>query len=62
MGTTIKSFVGDRNVVSVINQMKATKVRRQERERKSSLNVSLSKDDTDISDEGIESPRCAAFL
>ena len=38
--------------------MKAMK----ERERESSLNTSLSKDDTDIFEEGIESPRCAGIL
>ena len=40
--------------------MKTIKERRQERE--SSLNVSLSKDDTDIFEEGIESPRCTGIL
>ena len=30
--------------------------------RESSLKTSLSKDDTDIFEEGIESPRCAGIL
>ena len=38
--------------------MKAMK----ERERERSLNTSLSKDDTDIFEEGIKSPRCADIL
>ena len=33
-----------------------------EGERESSLKTSLSKDDTDIFEEGIESPRCAGIL
>ena len=38
--------------------MKTVKKRRSE----SNLNTSLSKDDTDIFEEGIESPRCAGIL
>ena len=38
--------------------MKAMK----ERRRENSLNVSLSKDDADIFDEGIQFPRCAGIL
>ena len=40
--------------------MKMMKERRCERE--SSLNTSLSKDDTDIFEEGIESPHCWHFV
>ena len=38
------------------------KARERERERESSLKISLSKSGTDIFEEGIESPRCAAIL
>ena len=40
--------------------MKTMKERR--RETESSLNISLSRDDTDIFEEGIQSPRCAGIL
>ena len=36
--------------------------RKKARERESSLKISLSKSGTDIFEEGIESPRCAAIL
>ena len=42
----------------MINQTKTIK----ERGRESSLNTSLSKDDTDIFEEGIKSPCCAGIL
>ena len=36
--------------------------RQRDRERESSLKISLSKSGSDIFEEGIESPRCAAIL
>ena len=55
--TTIKSFF-DRQ--EVINQTKTMKER--SRERESSLNISLNKDDADIFEEGIKYPRWAGIL
>ena len=57
MSTTIKSFF-DRQ--EVINQTKTMKERK--RERESSLNISLNKDDADIFEEGIKYPRWAGIL
>ena len=44
------------------NERKKARERERERERESSLKISLSKSGTDIFEEGIESPRCAAIL
>ena len=59
MITTIKSFF-DRQERDLIDKSNEDDERKKARE--SSLNVSLSKDDTDIFEEGIESPRCAGIL
>ena len=59
MGTTIKSFF-DRQKRDLRD--KSNEGDERKRERESSLNTSLSKDDTDIFEEGIKSPRCADIL
>ena len=57
--TTIKSFF-DRQKRDLSDKSNEDDERKKTRE--SSLNVSLSKDGTDIFEEGIESPRCAGIL
>ena len=59
MSTTIKSFF-DRQKRDLSD--KSNKDNERKKVRESSLNTSLSKDDTDIFEEGIESPRCAGIL
>ena len=59
MSTTIKSFF-DRQKRDLSDKSNEDDERKKARE--SSLNISLSKDDTDIFEEGIESPRCAGIL
>ena len=58
MSTTIKSFF-DRQKHDLSDTSNEDNERKKARE--SSLNISLSKDDTNIFEEGIESPRCAGF-
>ena len=59
MSSTIKSFF-DRQKRDLSDKSNEDDERKKARE--SSLNISLSKDDTDIFEEGIESPRCAGIL
>ena len=59
MSTTIKSFF-DRQKRDLNDKSNEDDERKKVRE--SSLNTSLSKDDTDIFEEGIESPCCAGIL
>ena len=59
MSTTMKSFF-DRQKRDLSDKSNEDDERKKVRE--SSLNTSLSKDDTDIFEEGIESPRCAGIL
>ena len=61
MSTTIESFF-DRQKRGLSDKSNEDDKRKKARERESSLNVSLSKDDTDIFEEGIESPRCTGIL
>ena len=61
MSTTIESFF-DRQKRGLSDKSNEDDKRKKARERESSLNVSLSKDDTDIFGEGIESPRCSGIL
>ena len=59
MSTTIKSFF-DRQKRDLNDKLNEDNERKKVWE--SSLNALLSKDDTDIFDEGIESPHCAGIL
>ena len=59
MSTTIKSFF-DRQKHDLSDKSNEDDKRKKAREN--SLNISLSKDDTDIFEEGTESPRCAGIL
>ena len=61
MSTTIKSFFGiqKRDLNDKSNEDDETK---KAKKKESSLNVSLSKYDTDIFEEDIESPLCAGIL
>ena len=59
MSTTIKSFF-DRPKRDLSDKSNENDERKKARE--GSLNISFSKDDTDIFEEGIESPRCAGIL
>ena len=59
MSTTIKSFF-DRQKRDLSDKSNEDDERKKVRE--SSSNTSLSKDDTDVFEEGIESPRCAGIL
>ena len=65
MSTTITSFFDrqKRDLSDKSNEDdKRKKVRERGRERESSLNTSLSKDDIDIFEEGIESPHWAGIV
>ena len=59
MSTTIKSLF-DRQKRDLSD--KSNEDQRRRKTRQCSLNVSISKDDTSIFEEGIESPRCAGIL
>ena len=63
MSTTIKSFF-DRQKCDLSFKSNEDHERKKvrERERESSLNTSLGKDDTAIFEEGIESPHSAGIL
>ena len=59
MSATIKSFFERQNRDL---SDKSNENDKRKKARQSSLNVSLSRDDTDIFEEGLESPRCAGVL
>ena len=64
MSTTIKSFFDRQkhDLSDKSNKDDQKKKKNGERERQSGLNTSLSKDETDVFEEGIESPCCAGIL
>ena len=59
MNTTIKNFF-DRQKRDLSD--KSNEDDEKKKAKESSLNIPLSKDDTDISEEGIESPCCGSIL
>ena len=61
MSTTIKSF-SDKQKRNLSDKSNEGDERKKTREREISLNVSLSKDDPDIFEKGIESQCCAGTI